>query len=705
MLNAKGLMGFFIVFVSFFLFELLTLSHYGTDFDTINHLPRGQAYLRYFLSGKLNYKGLPEYVEYHQKDNTLLFSPDKPQNTIPHRSIYQLDGYNGTYFLNKDGGHPPLTDIFASIFNYLFFQKLRFLNDIDSYHVYIILTASVLAATIFWWTKKRFGTFAGIIGVTALITYPLFLGESHFNLKDVPEATFYSLTLILFYEGVINRKLIYIIFSAIFFGFAWGTKFNILFSPVIFLSWLGLYYCSSNKTIRDGKFLLIVALVLPLIATTIFFGSWPFLWIDPFSRFMQIVSYYKTIGINPSFDRAFIFLGFNTYALQWILFTTPLVTLFLSTLGIVFAFLRGFKEKEKTALLVLFWLVVPIARVTMPNAGIYGGVRQIMEFVPAMAILAGIGARYIVTLLQGSIVLYKKQLNNKTIQQLSPKTTLLALQVLSILMFVPITLKLISIHPNENVYFNPLIGGLRGAKERNLPYWGNSFGNAYRQAAVWVNQNAEPESTLVLAQELMPNLPKLFVRSDLKYGNNLRSGYVRKGEYVIGLDYGNAANRSYYSSRYYNHYLQPLYQIKVDEASILNIWKNDLSRTKKGFTTEEIAHNASYKQTDRGILIDLKKPLYISKIKWSFSQINCKQANQIYFNISIRGNSWYKTPHVLPEDLPIPTLERQPAGNTITYPFAAEYARYIHVIVDPENSCPNKIQSLNVYHLPHAQQP
>src|SRR3989344_6930844 len=119
-----------VVFLSFFLFELILLPHYGTDWDTINHLPRGQAYLRYILAGELTYEKLPDYVEYYQKEDNLFFSPDKSKESIPKRSFYQINGYDASYFLAKDGGHPPLSDIFSSMFNVALFQQARLINDI-----------------------------------------------------------------------------------------------------------------------------------------------------------------------------------------------------------------------------------------------------------------------------------------------------------------------------------------------------------------------------------------------------------------------------------------------------------------------------------------------------------------------------------------------------------------------------------------------
>ena len=238
MLSLGGIKGFLFVFLSFFLFELILLPHYGTDWDTINHLPRGQAYLRYMLTGDPTYKKLPDYVEYHQKENTLFFSPSKPKDQIPRRSLYQISGYGASYFLKKDGGHPPLSDIFSSIFNVVLFQEARLINDIDSYHVYTVFMAALLVAAIFWWTKKNYDTFTALVAALSLILYPLFLGESHFNVKDIPQASFFSLMIIFLYEGITRKKNSLLVLSAVFFGCSWGTKFNILFSPLIMLPWI-----------------------------------------------------------------------------------------------------------------------------------------------------------------------------------------------------------------------------------------------------------------------------------------------------------------------------------------------------------------------------------------------------------------------------------------------------------------------------------
>jgi hypothetical protein len=50
-------------------------------------------------------------------------------------------------------------------------------------------------------------------------------------------------------------------------------------------------------------------------------------------------------------------------------------------------------------------------------------------------------------------------------------------------------------HPNEYVYFSPIIGGIDGAwKKYETDYWGNSV----RQAVEWIQENIKPDSENVI---------------------------------------------------------------------------------------------------------------------------------------------------------------------------------------------------------------
>ncbi len=344
----------FLLAIIFFLVGLITLSDYGINWDEPDHFMRGQAYLRYFFTGKKDYQGLPRQFR---------------------RSIYQNDFYTLANWYKDDSGHPPLGDILAATTNWIFYQKLGILGDIESYHLFEVLTGAILVLVVSLFAQETYGVFAGLIAGLSLALYPLFLGESHFNIKDPVETCFFGLTIWSFWKAIKSQSPKWMISSAIFCGMALGVKFNIIFVPLIILPWLfarGIKRSFSKKILKSLFF-------YPLVSFGIFFISRPYFWSDPFNHTLEIIKYYQSIGLQQNFQPPnFYILGFNTYPLQAVIFTTPLVILFFSLIGIIACFFLFKKEKEKTSFLWLLWLVVPILRVTVPKTSIYGGVRQIM---------------------------------------------------------------------------------------------------------------------------------------------------------------------------------------------------------------------------------------------------------------------------------------------------------------------------------------
>src|SRR5258708_34637172 len=118
------------------------------------------------------------------------------------------------------------------------------------------------------------------------------------------------------------------------------------------------------------------------------------------------------------------------YPVIWIITTTPPVILILSAVGIIYGIVN-FRKQKQIFILFLFWLVIPIARVTWHGANIYGGIRQIMEYVPALAILAGIGASTLAS-----------RVNKK---------------ILVLVVFLNLLVPIIKTYPFYDTYFNFLI--------------------------------------------------------------------------------------------------------------------------------------------------------------------------------------------------------------------------------------------------------
>src|SRR5438046_1267770 len=112
----------------FFIFELITLTDYGINWDTINHLTRGQAYLHFFVTRKKDYSDLPVWQNYYQNPKSLSIDADKPKQQVQKRSLYEGPDYNW-FITHETGGHPVVSDILASAFNQILFKNLGLIND------------------------------------------------------------------------------------------------------------------------------------------------------------------------------------------------------------------------------------------------------------------------------------------------------------------------------------------------------------------------------------------------------------------------------------------------------------------------------------------------------------------------------------------------------------------------------------------------
>lgn len=680
----------------FLIAGIVTLPDYGINWDSFVHFSRGQSYLNYFLTGKKNYNDLPPltYTKCNS-GNSGLFLPKCPENNF-RRSYYQNDYYNYEFWVVNDSGHPPLNDILAATSNYIFYQKLGILGDDVSHHLFIVFSSFVLITAVAFFVFGELGMIPAITSSIILSAYPLFFSESHFNIKDPPEAVFFGLTLIFFYWGIVKNKWQYILLSSIAAGLALGTKLNIVFAAAVAGIWLCHYLYSQlfpkfslKKTLSffaSRKNLLLSLFIYLPVSFGIVYALWPYLWNDTLRHVFSILGYYSQIGTGTPADVAkYIFHGWDLYPAYWIVVTTPVFVLAVALLGIVFVFLSSKFKKLSFSILILFWFLIPIIRASWPNAVVYGGVRQIMEFVPAMAVLSGMGVYLLIEFVK----------KNKHINLF-----LIYLFVISGLSFS--IYETVAIHPNENIYFNQLVGGLSGASKINIPYWGNTYGTIYLEGVRWLNSNAEKGAKIALPIGVMSNISHTAFKTDLDYSKPNWSGPKKAGEYGIEM-YFDWPAKYWYSFQYYDQYLEPVYVYSVDGIPLLKIWKNDLLHTKEQFKQESVysPQNTSIENSSLGpvLKIDMGKNIYLTKLNINHSKTDCQNGPLGYVALSVDGKKWDREPEPINSAQVAPGVDEKLLGYTETnfvYLFAGKKARYI--MLDPQiiNSCYLKNFSVEV---------
>lgn len=692
----------------FLIVSIFTLRDYGINWDEPKHLIRGQAYLHYILTGKHDFLDIPPYPALKGAPDSIDYNvspPVRTQSAVQNsqeagiqRSYFQSDFYTLDYYLSNDEkvpleakhSHPEVNDLLSAFTNYVFYQKLGIVGDLESYHLFIVLVTFALLAVIAIWVSKLFGIFPSIIATASLALYPLVFSESHFNVKDPVLMSFFGLAIFSFWLGFSKKRVLLIILSAIFAGFALGTKFNTLFLPFILGPWtlfyVFLHYKKGMKLIDligDPK-VLGALLVYPIIALAVLYAFSPYLWQDPVGHFIQIVNYYKEIGSGtPEEQSRFIVWGWNTYPAIWIALTTPIPILILSVFGLFYSVFLLFCKKSDISLLVLLWLGVPIIRAMWPGANIYGGDRQIMEFVPAMAILSGIGAFYLIRLTKKNGVL------------------------LILLSMIFVVFEMVRIHPNENVYFNQLIGGLKGAQQEKIPSWGNTYGNAYLQGVNWLNKNAEPNAKLALAVNYISVIPRLKLRQDISLDNTYWSGPRRGGEYVMDMAY-DWPLKNRYKYAYYETFLDPVYEATVEGVPLLKIWKNDEKYVKFGNQQEVVIKPISISQesievspgvSQKRLIIDIGREVYLTRLVIGHATSGCDgQEGLGYISVSDDGQNWVRESDLLID----PESPYVPIGmddDIFVFMFPARYARFIVINSEKNNPCIFKNYKVSVWVL------
>src|SRR3989344_5498853 len=141
-----------ILFLGFFILNFLVIDDYGLNWDEPNHYFRGQAYLRFMLTGKRNYDDLPRLRFHYPKNNraTPIENITYDDDSEIRRSIYQYDLEDGQnpydYYRDSVPSHPPINGLLASFSNYIFYQTVGILGDIESYHLFIVFASALLVA-------------------------------------------------------------------------------------------------------------------------------------------------------------------------------------------------------------------------------------------------------------------------------------------------------------------------------------------------------------------------------------------------------------------------------------------------------------------------------------------------------------------------------------------------------------------------------
>jgi len=260
---------------------------------------------------------------------------------------------------------------------------------------------------------------------------------------------------------------------------------------------------------RRSGILLAAVWVIAFIAM---YAAWPTLWGDPFNRI------WERIMLTTDFTKhQILFEGvvYSSEELPWhflpkilpLQFTEPGILLFLLSLPLLYLGKNKLRDRsvQRVLVVMLLWFFVPILLQVVQRVPIYDNFRQFLFAMPPIFILAG----------------WALETLRMRIRQNSIRIALVAFAL------APGIVQIVRLHPYQYMYYNSLVGGVRGAEGRyELDYWCT----AYREAMGYVNQHATSNAII---QAWGPyDAANAFAREDVK----VYPLGVGSPQYILGCD-------------------------------------------------------------------------------------------------------------------------------------------------------------------------
>lgn len=310
----------------------------------------------------------------------------------------------------------------------------------------------------------------------ALALLPAFVGHAQNNPKDLPTLFAFLLAGCCIVPAAQTGHWRWVVASSLALGFAWNTRILCLGLVPIYALWLA-------WRARDTHWRKLMVACAGGILVAIAF--WPWLWTAPFEHLLEAA---ERIQVHRLVDFKIVYLGElrSWTEMPWhyravhLAVGLPLVYVFALLLAIPAGLRARGANSAQSDLLSLagIWIVV-LALIDVLSPYRYDGVRHFLAVLPAVAMVAAVGLSWLRDFLQSRV----------RAGWIGDAAAL----VCAGLALWP----LISAHPYQAAYLNPVAGRLGGPHAEEwleLEYWGS----AYKAGSRWINENAPIEAIVYI---------------------------------------------------------------------------------------------------------------------------------------------------------------------------------------------------------------
>lgn len=347
------------------------------------------------------------------------------------------------------------------------------------------------------------------LAVSALFAFqPLLWGHAFINPKDMPFLVFFLGSVCFGFEMVdafvqnTKYKWMLVFLASFFLGIT--TSIRVLGPLAAVLT--GLYALLFWKQIKLGDMLKVFA-IYGLLSIVIAFITWPYLWLAPFQKFVEVFSF---MSDNPT-ELNVLFAGKDYQAgslphryfptLFGYTLTEPAYLLIAA--GLILAFWKSNNKRRNIFSIIVFWFAVLIAYIFLRRPAMYDGYRHFLFILPPIFLFAGFAFEALFNWLK------------ETWMKLVSVAVILAFGIIP----------MIQLHPYEYAYYNSFAGGVGGAfREYETEYWLT----CYREAVLKFNEEAKPGTQLFVRREpyiaAYYTSPNITVRDFRTEQKDMRSG-------------------------------------------------------------------------------------------------------------------------------------------------------------------------------------
>jgi tetratricopeptide (TPR) repeat protein len=518
-------LSYFFASILIFLIMMFSATDFNVTWDEPGHLQYSEHVLSYYTS---------------LGDDTLLFDNSVKKDYLANYVLY-------------GASVDTIAEAIHSVTKFNIYSIRRYLNGIIGFLTLLII--ALLAKHFFGWRAALLALLAGFLS-------PSFFGHFFNNHKDIPFALGYVMTayfLILLLSEMPKAKFQTAFMLALGVGFSLSIRASGLAQFAFVLFFLGIHWLIFSKD-KAKQFLYYFKIFIgvSLIAYLIGISLWPYALRDPIGG---PISAFKEFSNFSALHYMELFEGVRLkdkpwyYEPQLILITAPLMILAGWALFALTAFIKPDKKRTLGLAVLLIMTFAPSAYAIYKESYLYNGWRHFLFIYPTLVVLAIWGWEKLMELLQ----------KVKIAQLITP--------ILAIALLVPAALFNLKNHPYQYMYFNELIGGVKGAEgEYELDYWSQTSKEAFE----WAIENipeAKTKSIRLATNNIEPTL-----RGQVKGGDSFIHIWTRELEW-----YNKQADYSIFTTRTLskNQILQgnwppkgTIHEIKVDGVTVAAVVKN-----------------------------------------------------------------------------------------------------------------------------------